>query len=64
MVDPVLIVVMVILAVLLLYVSVYLLALYCHPDDGGFGASLICKLIVVRWGRLWEQLVKGVKPCD
>lgn len=47
MIDPVLIVIMVIMAILLFYVSVYLLALYCHPDDAGFGTSCICKIIVV-----------------
>ena len=47
MIDPILIVIMVIMAILLFYVSIYLLALYCHPEDAGFGTSCICKIIVV-----------------
>ena len=35
------------IAILIFIISFYLLALYCHPDDKEFGASLICKIIVV-----------------
>lgn len=45
--DILLIIVVCIVALMLLYVNIYLLALYCHPEDGGFGASLICKIVVV-----------------
>lgn len=45
--DAFLIVVTVLLFLLLAYISIYLLALYCHPQDAGFGASLFCKLLVV-----------------
>lgn len=45
--DVLLIILVVIFAVILLYVSIYLLALYCHPLDSGFGASLFCKALVV-----------------
>jgi LMBR1 domain-containing protein 1 len=45
--DVVLIIMIIVVSLLLLYVNVYLLALYCHPEDGGFGASLILKIIVV-----------------
>ena len=45
--DIFLLIVVIIVGVLLLYVNIYLLALYCHPEDGGFGASLICKIVVV-----------------
>ena len=45
--DILLIIMIVVVSLLLLYVNIYLLALYCHPDDGGFGASLVCKIIVV-----------------
>ncbi|KAM3140194.1 hypothetical protein pb186bvf_007747 [Paramecium bursaria] len=45
--DIFLLIVVIIVGLLLLYVNIYLLALYCHPEDGGFGASLICKIVVV-----------------
>jgi LMBR1 domain-containing protein 1 len=38
----------IILGVLLVFVNFYILALYCHPEDGGFGSSLICKIVVVK----------------
>jgi LMBR1 domain-containing protein 1 len=45
--DVVLIIMIVVVSLLLIYVNVYLLALYCHPDDAGFGTSCICKILVV-----------------
>jgi LMBR1 domain-containing protein 1 len=33
--------------ILLLIASVYILAIYCHPEDAGFGSSLYCKFLVV-----------------
>lgn len=45
--DWFLIIVILILAVVLLGVNFYLLALYCHPEDRGWGSSLFCKILVV-----------------
>ena len=45
--DVLLIIMICVVSLLLLYVNIYLLALYCHPEDGGFSASLMCKIIVV-----------------
>ena len=45
--DVFLIIITIIMGLLLLYVNIYLLALYCHPEDRGFGTSCICKIIVV-----------------
>lgn len=63
--DIVLIIMIVIVSLLLLYVNIYLLALYCHPDDGGFGASLVCKIIVVLClqcvHRSWASRSVGLK---
>ena len=36
-----------IIAALLLVANVYLLAYYSHPDDGGFGADLISKIVMI-----------------
>ena len=41
------IVILSIVGVLLLIANVYLLAYYSHPDDGGFGASLFAKIIMI-----------------
>jgi len=30
-----------------LAVSFYVMAIYCHPEDKGFGASIFCKVLVV-----------------
>lgn len=45
--DVFLIIIMCVVGILLMIVNIYLLALYCHPEDGGFGASLFCKIVVV-----------------
>jgi LMBR1 domain-containing protein 1 len=45
--ELVLIFAAVIISVLIFIVSFYLLALYCHPEDKEFGASLICKIVVI-----------------
>ena len=36
-----------IIGVMLLIANVYLLAYYSHPDDGGFGADLFAKIIMI-----------------
>jgi hypothetical protein len=33
--------------VILLAINIYLLALYVHTDDKGFGTALYCKVLVV-----------------
>lgn len=34
-------------AFFLMIVSIYILAVYCHPEDSGFGSNLWCKILVV-----------------
>lgn len=67
--DVVLIIMIVVVGLLLLYVNLYLLALYCHPEDGGFGASLLSKIVVVApiFVILWRSLdwhSVGLKSCS
>lgn len=45
--DFFLILIILVLTVILLVVNFYLLILYCHPDDGGWGSALFCKILVV-----------------
>jgi len=45
--DWFLLIIIIILSVLLLGVNFYLLILYCHPDDSGWGSALFCKILVV-----------------
>jgi len=47
MVDAFLTIAAVVILILLLVVNTYLLALYLHPEDRGFGASVAPKIIVV-----------------
>ena len=47
MVDAFLTVAAVVVLILLLVVNTYLLALYQHPEDRGYGASVLPKIIVV-----------------
>lgn len=56
--DAFLIIITIIIAVLLVLVNIYLLAIYCHPDDNEFGASLVCKILVVLGLTLaWAQVL-------
>ncbi|KRX00407.1 hypothetical protein PPERSA_03628 [Pseudocohnilembus persalinus] len=55
--DWFLIFLIIVFSLLLIIVSIYILAIYCHPDDGGFGQSIWCKILVVlglcmSWGQL------------
>jgi LMBR1 domain-containing protein 1 len=45
--DVFILIMTIVATVLLIGLSIYLLAYYCHPDDSGFGAGLFCKIIVV-----------------
>ena len=45
--EAYLIVLIVVMAVVLLGVNIYLLALYIHPDDKGWGSALYTKILVV-----------------
>ena len=47
MIDIFMLIMIIILAVVLLIISLYLLVYYCHPDDGGFGSGLLCKIFAV-----------------
>jgi len=40
-------IIIIVLGILLLFVNIYLLAYYCHPDDKDFGAGTFCKIVVV-----------------
>ena len=35
------------MSIILLAVNIYLLILYIHPDDKGWGSAVYCKIIVV-----------------
>jgi hypothetical protein len=41
------IIILSIVGVILLVANVYLLAYYSHPDDGGFGAGIFAKIVLV-----------------
>lgn len=45
--SAVLIAVTVVMAVVLLAIAIYLLILYVHPDDKGWGTAWYCKVLVV-----------------
>lgn len=36
-----------VVSVVLIIATIYLLAYYSHPDDGGFGADLFAKIIMI-----------------
>lgn len=45
--EAYLIVLIVVMTIILLAVNVYLLALYVHTDDKGWGTAVYCKVLVV-----------------
>ena len=45
--NGLLIVLSIVFVLILLAINIYLLALYCHVDDKGFGTALYCKVLVV-----------------
>ena len=45
--EAYLIVLIVVLTIILLGVNVYLLALYVHSDDKGWGTAIYCKVLVI-----------------
>jgi len=56
--DALLLVFIIIISILLLLVNVYILAVYIHPDDKGFGNSIFPKIIIVlglslAWGQMF-----------
>lgn len=56
--DIFLIVVTAIFGIILFIVSFYVLALYCHPDDKGFGTHILLKILVVLGLSLsWAQVL-------
>ena len=56
--DALLLIIVIVLSVLLLLFSFYILALYCHPDDKGWGTSLYCKILVIMGFTLtWAQVL-------
>lgn len=46
----------IIITVVLLIVNVYLLAIYIHPDDKGFGVSILPKIVVVNLPFLFKNI--------
>ncbi|EGR30777.1 lmbr1-like conserved region family protein, putative [Ichthyophthirius multifiliis] len=63
MADVFLIIISIVIAILLTFTSFYLLILYCHPDDRGWGTSLFCKIIVIIGCTLsWAQVL--ILPLD
>lgn len=56
--DAFLLISTIIIAVVLLFVNIYVLAIYIHPDDKGFGTSILAKILVVlgltlAWGQVF-----------
>ena len=45
--EAYLIILIVVMTIILLAVNIYLLALYIHPDDKGWGTAIYCKVLVV-----------------
>lgn len=45
--DPFLVIVTIILSILLVFVNLYILAVYCHPEDKGMGNHIILKILVI-----------------
>lgn len=45
--EAYLIVLVIVLTIILLGVNFYLLALYVHPDDKGWGTAIYCKILVI-----------------
>ncbi|KAL4484994.1 hypothetical protein ABPG74_020171 [Tetrahymena malaccensis] len=55
--DIFLLIMTIIIGVLLIFCNLYILGVYCHPEDKGFGANAYCKLIVIvgftlSWGQV------------
>lgn len=51
-------VMIIVLAIILLVISIYLLAHYCHPDDNGWGTGTFCKIIaVLSLAIAWSQIL-------
>lgn len=44
---PLLIVLIIVFLIILTGINIYILALYCHPDDKGWGNVVYCKILVV-----------------
>jgi len=56
--DAFLLISIIVVAVVLLLVNIYLLAIFIHPDDKGFGTSIFPKIVVVlgltlAWGQVF-----------
>lgn len=44
---PLLIILIIVFVIILAGINIYILALYCHPDDKGWGNVVYCKILVV-----------------
>lgn len=45
--DYFLLIISIVVFIISIISSIYILAIYCHSEDKGFGASLFCKILVV-----------------
>ena len=45
--EAFLIAITVLFALIMILVNIYLLAMYCHPDDKGYGAAGFSQVLVV-----------------
>ena len=56
--DVLLIISCIIISVLLFVVNFYILVIYSHPDDRGWGVSLFCRILVIVGLTLsWAQVL-------
>lgn len=56
--DAFLIIVCIVIAILMMVVNFYLLAIYCHPDDRGWGVHWFCRALVLFGFTLsWAQVL-------
>ena len=45
--DAFLVIIAIVFAIILFIIDIYVLILYCHPDDKDWGSSAFCKILVV-----------------
>ena len=56
--DVLLIISCIVISVFLFVVNFYILVIYSHPDDRGWGVSLFCRLLVIVGLTLsWAQVL-------
>ena len=56
--DVLLIIASIIISIFLLLVNFYILVIYSHPDDRGWGVSIWCRILVIFGLTLsWAQVL-------